>query len=199
MLDLYAATSSFYQKIPELSRIYNWERAVLPLAIDIHTYIVSVSASDPNAWVIPDPLKAQFCKSNTVSLAFMISRNQTFLGQRKRDTHNVRSKPICTPEESTNSRIVVCEAFNMAKDCSYPSCERSHQCKDVDLKDITLLKGITSLYGLASLLVHKSLLWETKNQMRSYSILDRIYNVFSIIFYVYLHHQDQIQHHIFCL
>lgn len=39
--DLHAALAEFYSSIHELSTIYKWQEAVLPMAIEAHTFIVA--------------------------------------------------------------------------------------------------------------------------------------------------------------
>lgn len=155
--DLHAATNSFYQKILELSRVYDWERAVLPLAIDVHTNIVSVSASDPKAWVIPDPFQARFCNVSTALPAFMISTNQSFLGKRKRETNDIGPKPIRTQGEYTIAQMLFAR-YSVQDMVATVQVVKDHMnAKDVDLKDTT------SLHAPANPLTNRNLLRETKN------------------------------------
>lgn len=39
--DLYAALAKFYNYIYELSTVYKWQEAVLPMTIETHTFIVA--------------------------------------------------------------------------------------------------------------------------------------------------------------
>ncbi len=52
--DLHAALAEFYNCIYELSTVYEWHEAVLPMAIDAHTFIVTQQPTDPRKWVIPE-------------------------------------------------------------------------------------------------------------------------------------------------
>ncbi len=128
---LHAALSQFYQKIFELAKIYDWERAVLPLVIDIHTYISTVHPSDPTVWVFPEVFQARFCNASTVLTAFISgsSFGTSPTLKRKREISDQGTKPARAPCGATNNSAVVCEAFNSVKGCNFPSCERYPQCK----------------------------------------------------------------------
>lgn len=50
---LFRSLLMFHYKIRQLSRIYEWQHAVYPLAIDYHTEITTGIHSDVDAWVLP--------------------------------------------------------------------------------------------------------------------------------------------------
>ncbi len=51
--DLYSVLVEFYTNIYKLSTVYEWQEAVLPMAIEAHTFIVAQQPTDPSKWVIP--------------------------------------------------------------------------------------------------------------------------------------------------
>lgn len=46
--DLHTALAEFCSIVYELSTVYEWQDAVLPMAIEAHTYIVSQQPIDPS-------------------------------------------------------------------------------------------------------------------------------------------------------
>ena len=46
VLDLHAVLSIFYTKIPQLAKVYEWQEAIVPLAIEIYTHITFLQLSD---------------------------------------------------------------------------------------------------------------------------------------------------------
>ncbi len=52
--DLHSALAEFYTNICELFTMYEWQEAVLPMAIEAHTFIVAKQPTDPLKWVIPE-------------------------------------------------------------------------------------------------------------------------------------------------
>lgn len=45
--ELNVALNTFYANILQLSQVYEWQEAVLPFAIEVHTHIISLQPSDP--------------------------------------------------------------------------------------------------------------------------------------------------------
>lgn len=64
--DLHAALADFYSSIYELSTVYEWQEAVLPMAIEVHTFIVAQQPTDPLKWVIPEKFQGRFCTPRTM-------------------------------------------------------------------------------------------------------------------------------------
>ncbi len=44
--ELNVALNPFYSNILQLSQVYEWQEAVLPLAIEVHTYVISLQPFD---------------------------------------------------------------------------------------------------------------------------------------------------------
>ena len=51
----------FHFKIRHLSRIYDWQHAVLPLAIDYHTEFTTGTHTDVEGWALPQHWVDQYC------------------------------------------------------------------------------------------------------------------------------------------
>lgn len=64
--DLHAALQNFYSSIYELSTVYEWQEAVLPMAMEAHTYIIAQQPKDPAKWVIPEKFQGRFCTPRTM-------------------------------------------------------------------------------------------------------------------------------------
>lgn len=45
--ELNVSLNPFYNNILQLSQVYKWQEAVLPLAIKVHTHIILLQPSDP--------------------------------------------------------------------------------------------------------------------------------------------------------
>lgn len=121
---LQRSLTQFYGLILQLSRVYDWKKALLPLAIKVHSQIVTHQPSDPKQWVIPPEFQGKFCTPTTV-----IGMN-SLLGssaKRKRSKSPTRQSARTT-ESSTNNPSVVCDAFNKGL-CTWGRCERSHKCR----------------------------------------------------------------------
>ncbi len=64
--DLHSALAEFYNNIYELSKVYEWQEAVLPMAIEAHTFIITKQPTDPSKWVIPEKFQGRFCTVRTM-------------------------------------------------------------------------------------------------------------------------------------
>jgi hypothetical protein len=115
--DLHAALSAFHNDIYQLSRVYEWQDALLPMTIEVHTYITTTHPSDPAKWVIRPEFQGRFCNPGTI------------LGhssKRKRSTSPSRVSGKAT--RGKNDSSVTCENFNKGS-CTWPQCQRAHKCK----------------------------------------------------------------------
>ncbi len=105
---LQAALTQLYGLVLQLSKVYYWKEALLPLAIEVHLYIVTQQPSDSKQWVIPPEFQGRFYTPTTV-----ISMN-SLLGstsaKRKRSKSPARRSAMTG--SSTNNPLVVCDAFN---------------------------------------------------------------------------------------
>ncbi len=131
--ELHVALNSFYGNILQLSQVYEWQEAVLPLAIEVHTHIISLQPSDPTKWDIPPAFQGRFCNPLTLldssSVGSSLSHNKR---ERSRSPPSRRvAKP---PGDPTNNPTVICEAFNKGS-CGWVNCERTHKCKGCGAKE----------------------------------------------------------------
>ncbi len=51
---IHSAFAEFYTNIYELFTVYEWQEAVLPMAMEAHTFIVAQQLIDPSKWVIQE-------------------------------------------------------------------------------------------------------------------------------------------------
>ena len=58
---LFRSLLMFHSKVCHLSRIYDWQHAVLPLAIDYHTEITTGTHTDVEGWALPQHWVDQYC------------------------------------------------------------------------------------------------------------------------------------------
>ncbi len=58
--DLHTVFTEFYSNVYKLSTVYDWQDAVLPMAIEAHTYIDSQQPRDLSNWVIPEKFRGRF-------------------------------------------------------------------------------------------------------------------------------------------
>lgn len=58
---LYLALTNFNREIIDLTRMYEWQGGLLPLAINLHTQIVESHLTDLTMWEIPAKWQGRFC------------------------------------------------------------------------------------------------------------------------------------------
>ena len=109
---------SFHEKIRKLSKIYEWQKAVLPLAIDFHTEVTTVNHTDTEAWTLSQTWIDQFCTPLHV-LSHSAKRAASF----------------SLDEHVTKKRAgEICRNFN-TKGCTYNKCARKHKCSKCNSRD----------------------------------------------------------------
>lgn len=124
------ALSEYHRDIMDLARTYNWQEAVLLLAIDYHTYITESAPSDPTKWEIPARRIARVCthatiQSGSTSRSRLISSSDS---KRRRSASPLRSNA------DPNDASVKCRNFN-SKGCTSRFCKREHKCNICGLSD----------------------------------------------------------------
>lgn len=122
---LHAALTQFYGLVLQLSKVYDWKQALLPMAIEVHSYIVTQQPSDPKQWVIPPEFQRRFCTPITVSGMNLLLGS----GSAKRKRSKSPTRRSARTGSSTNNPSVVCDAFNKGS-CTWGGCERSHKCRE---------------------------------------------------------------------
>lgn len=128
---LQASLTQFYGTVLQLSKVYDWKEALLPLVIEVHSHIVTQQPSDPKQWVIPPEFQGRFCTPKTV-----IGMN-SLLGAAKRKRS--RSPPSRrsnkqSADSVSNNPSVICDLFNKGS-CTWGGCERAHKCKGCGSKE----------------------------------------------------------------
>ncbi len=64
--DLHSVFAEFYTNIYELSTVYQWQEAVLPMAIEALTFIFAQQPTDPSKWIIPEKFQGRFWTAKTI-------------------------------------------------------------------------------------------------------------------------------------
>lgn len=113
----------FWTKIRKLSKIYEWQNAILPLAVDYHTDITSANHTDVEAWTLPQSWIDQYCPPNYIfTTAAPSSRKQAAI----------------TPADGhVNKKKVgeICRNFNTKECLLGENCFREHKCSECNLND----------------------------------------------------------------
>lgn len=122
--NLHLALANFYINILQLAKVYEWQEAVLPLAIKIHSHIVCLRPSDPSNWVIPPEVQGRFCTTMTV-LGMSSLHSQ---GKRKRFQSPPSRRPSKQAGGVSNNPTVSCELI-IKGPCDWSGCEREHKRK----------------------------------------------------------------------
>ena len=120
---LFRVLLTYHSKIRHLSRIYDWQHAVLPLAIDYHSEITTGTHTDVEAWALPQYWVDQYC-----SPLWVLQNPST--GSRKHSPTSILDNPSGNKKHSGE----ICRNFN-TKGCSYKECSREHKCSDCNAKD----------------------------------------------------------------
>lgn len=116
---LHRALHHFQLKIRQLSRIYEWQNACLPLAFDFHSERTTSGPTNVDAWKLPAHWVDSFCTPQYVRTSSKKRDATTTL-----DGHSSKKEAACE----------VCKNFN-TKGCSYPKCAREHKCTKCNSKD----------------------------------------------------------------
>ncbi len=89
--DLHNTLAELHSNIYELSTVYEWQDAVLLMAIEAHSYIVAQKPIDLLRWVISAKFQGRFCKARTL------------IGMRATITDNKRKRSKSTPGRRVKS------------------------------------------------------------------------------------------------
>ena len=111
----------YYNKVRRLSKIYEWQTAILPLAIDYHTEIPTGNHTDVDAWALHQDWINQYCSPNHILSVSSISKKRGATTALK---------------GSAKKKVAgeVCRNFN-TKGCTFKECAREHKCSGCGLKD----------------------------------------------------------------
>ena len=123
-LSLFYVLLKFHDQILKLGRIYEWQNAVLPLAIDFHTSITTVNHTDVEAWSdLSQTWIYQYCTA-------IHTLKKPGMGANKRSaTSNQEGRPAA--KKGTGE---TCRNFN-TKGCTFAKCAREHKCTECNSKD----------------------------------------------------------------
>lgn len=111
----------FYIKVCKLSKIYKWQIAILPLAINYHIEIITGNHIDIDVWALPQDWFDQYCSPNHILTASFISKKRDITIALKR----LAKKKITEK---------VCQNFNI-KGYTFKKCAWEHKCSDCGPKD----------------------------------------------------------------
>jgi hypothetical protein len=104
---LLPALLRFLRQIIDLSKIYMWQDAILPLALRYHQHVMRSGQTNHELWSpILDNVVYQFCRPNKV-----LSATTTTSGTRK----------------DPNDNTVVCLNFRKNGECRFSGCKRRHE------------------------------------------------------------------------
>jgi hypothetical protein len=118
---LQRALLNFLQKIQHYAMMYEWQRQVLPLAIQHHTTVIIEGATNVENWKIPPELRDQFCLTRLEPIA-STERSQSRKRSRS-DANNISTKDQ------------ICNKFNNDKGCDWAECRRRHECNVCGAKE----------------------------------------------------------------
>lgn len=104
----------YYTKFRKPSKIYEWQTAILPLAIDYHTKITTGNHTDVEAWTLPQDWIDQYCSSIYILVSSSTSR--------KRSATTSLQGP-----SAKKITVEICRNFN-SMGCTYKECVREHKC-----------------------------------------------------------------------
>jgi hypothetical protein len=109
------AMMGFYQRIESLGRVYKWQEAVLPLALEHHNVVMAKGQTNAEAWDLLETEVAYFCNEETRrSAAPQQSAPSARSSKRQRPTRSPSSPTrhafsrtrAYPPETSTRRRLV---------------------------------------------------------------------------------------------
>lgn len=127
---LQAALTYFYGLILQLSKVYDWKKARLPLAIKVYSHIVTQQLSNRKQQVIPPKFQGRFCTPTTVICISSLLGSSAKRKLSKSPPH----QSARTIGFGFNNPTVNCNSFN--KDlCTWERCERQYKCRRYGSKD----------------------------------------------------------------
>jgi hypothetical protein len=104
----------FHNIVVELSQTYDWQKAVLPLALLFHRTALHKGFADLDAWELPANMIDRYCRSHLKPTSSL--------------SHGLSSANRRTIEDNpSNKSGVVCMNFNY-KSCTSDRCKRDHRC-----------------------------------------------------------------------
>lgn len=127
--DLHFALAKFYNNVYKLSTVYKWQKAVFPIAIEAHIFIVAQQPTDLAKWVISEKFQGRFCIARTMIRMGLI------MGAEVKKKRSRSPMGACHNKLSeSNNPLISYELFNKGG-CDWPLCNRAHKCKECRSKD----------------------------------------------------------------
>jgi hypothetical protein len=114
------AILGFYQRIEALGKIYKWQEAVLPLALEHHTDVMARGQTSAEVWPLPEDRILFFCHSQSARSA---GPQQSVLPTRSSKRPRADTRPASDE---------VCSFWNTGACPRGGSCPRRHQCAACD-------------------------------------------------------------------
>ncbi len=127
--DFHSALAQFYSNIYKLFWVYEWQEAVLPMAIEAHIFIVAQEPTDPSKWVIPEKFQGWFWTAR-----IMIGMHSIMGADAKRKSSRSHKGVRRGKSSGSNNLWISCQLFNKGG-CNWPTCNRAHICKDCGSMD----------------------------------------------------------------
>ncbi len=110
-LNLHTARAEFYSNVYKPSTVYERQDAVLSMAIEANTYIVSQQRIDLSKWVIPEKFQGRFCTPKTMIEMGSIIRDGGAEGSKRRGSRSPAGG--CRVRSSGSNNVSIsCKLFN---------------------------------------------------------------------------------------
>ncbi len=127
--DLHSVLAEFNTNIYEHSTMYDWQEAVLPMAIEAHTFIVAKQPSDLLKWVISEKFQGRFCTARTT-----IGMGSIMGAGAKKKRSRSPAGACCGKSSGSNNLSISCELIHKGS-CDWPLCNRAYKCKKCGSRD----------------------------------------------------------------
>jgi hypothetical protein len=115
---LHNALLRFHGKIIDLAEIYEWQGAVLPLALDHHSNLCSTGPTEIEQWELPRHSVDRYCSADKVRV------KSTTLKRSAPDSSLTKN----AKRPDTNNDSVICRTYNSLEGCNFKWCNRAHKC-----------------------------------------------------------------------
>jgi hypothetical protein len=104
----------YIHQILELAEVYQWQRQVLPMALEHHRLVIATGVTNAENWPIPATTRDRWCNHLLKTSAGPLSK--------KRSSDGIR-----TTKQTAGAENTVCMNWNN-DGCGYDSCVRKHEC-----------------------------------------------------------------------
>jgi hypothetical protein len=104
----------YIHQILEHAEVYQWQRQVLPMALEHHRLVIATGVTNAENWPIPATTRDRWCNHLLKTSAGPLSK--------KRSSDGIR-----TTKQTVGAENTVCMNWNN-DGCGYNSCVRKHEC-----------------------------------------------------------------------